>query len=40
MEMEYAEPVWEIMEEEVECLEGFEELEVIEVFEEVELYPQ
>ena len=36
MSMEYAEPVWEVMEEEVEEVEYFEEVEVIEEVEEVE----
>ena len=34
--MEYAEPVWEVMEEEVEELEKIEEVEVNEELEEVE----
>ena len=40
MEMDYAEPVWEVVEEEVEELEDFEELEVIEEVEEVKASPQ
>ena len=40
MVMEYVEPVWEVMEEEVEVLEDFEEVEVIEEVEEVEASPQ
>ena len=35
MAMEYENPVWELMEEEVEELEDFEELEVIKEVEEV-----
>ena len=38
--MDYAEPVWEVVEEEVEELEDFEELEVIEEVEEVKASPQ
>ena len=40
MATEYADPVWGVMEEEVERLEEFEEVEVIEEVEEVEAYPQ
>ena len=40
MLMDYAEPVWEVMEEEVEELEDFEEAEVIEEVEEVEASTQ
>ena len=40
MAMDYAEMVWEVMEEEVEEMEYFEEVEVIEEVEEVEAYPQ
>ena len=38
--MEYTEPVWEVMEEEVEEMEVFEEVEVIEEVVEVKAYPQ
>ena len=38
--MEYAEPVWEVMEEELEELGYFEEVEVTKEVEEVEAYPQ
>ena len=38
--MEYMEPVWEILYEEVEYMEDFEEVEVIKEVEEVEKFPQ
>ena len=38
--MEYADPVWEVMEEEVEDLKYFEEVEVNDKVEEVDVSPQ
>ena len=40
MTMEYTEPVWGVIEEEVEELEEFDEVELIEEVEEVEASPQ
>ena len=40
MEMKYADPVWEVLEEELGELKEFEEVEVIKEVEEVEASPQ
>ena len=40
MAMDYSEPVWEVIEEEVEELEDFVEVEVLKEVEEVEASPQ
>ena len=39
MVMEYTDPIWEVIKEEVEELEEFEEVEVIEEVEDVEASP-